>query len=381
VAHLDDTAPVFPAIPGDKPLFTRLVRSLPATAPFVGPETLERASGRRFALRLGANESGFGPSPHAQTAMREAVAQIAWYADPEAYDTRAAIARHLGVGVEHVGMGAGIDDLLGQMTRLFLEPGAHVVASLGSYPTFAFHVAGLGGVLERPPYRDDRNDLDALAGAARRADARLVYLANPDNPSGSWFTGDEIAAFLDALPPSSILLLDEAYMEFAPAEALARIDTDDPRVVRLRTFSKAYGMAGARIGYVVAAPATVRALDKVRLHFGVNAVAHAGAQAALADQAYLAEVVAEVARGRVEYAALSHELELTPLPSATNFVTIDVGGADRARATVAALAARGVFIRMPGAAPLDRCIRVTVGSARERAAFAPIMREVWATMR
>ncbi len=364
-----------------EPPFTRLVRGLPATAPFVGPEALERASGRRFALRLGANESGFGPSPRAQAAMREAVAQIAWYADPEGYDTRAAIARHMGVDVAHVGVGAGIDDLLGQMTRLFLEPGASVVASLGSYPTFAFHVVGLGGVLERPPYRDDRNDLEALAQAARRSQASLVYLANPDNPSGSWFTGADIEAFLDALPSTSVLLLDEAYMEFAPTEALAHLDADNPRVVRLRTFSKAYGMAGARIGYVIAAPAIVRALDKVRLHFGVNAVAHAGAQAALADQAYLDEIVAEVARGRAEYAALAHALGLTPLPSATNFVTIDVGGADRARAPVAALAERGVFIRMPGAAPLDRCIRVTVGAASERAAFAPIMREVWAAMR
>ena len=364
-----------------EPPFTRLVRGLPDTAPFTGPETLERASGRRFTLRLGANESGFGPSPRAQEAMRAAIAQIAWYADPEAYDTRAAIARHLGVGVAYVGMGAGIDDLLGQMTRLFLEPGASVVASLGSYPTFAFHVAGLGGKLERPPYRDDRNDLEALAQAARRTQASLVYLANPDNPSGSWRTGDDLMAFLNSLPAATVLLLDEAYIEFAPAEALARLEADDPRVVRLRTFSKAYGMAGARIGYVIAAPATIRALDKVRLHFGVNAVAHAGAQAALADQAYLAEVVDEVARGRDEYAALARELGMTPLPSATNFVTMDVGGAERARAVVAALAERGVFIRMPGAPPLDRCIRVTVGSARERAAFAPILREVWAALR
>lgn len=357
--------------------YTRLIRSLPSTAPFIGPETLERLSRRPFTLRLGANESSFGPSPNARDAMRDAVARVAWYADPEAFDTRAAIAAHMGVSVEHVVVGAGIDDLLGLAVRLFMEPGSHVVTSLGSYPTFAYHVAGFGGVFERPSYHDDRNDLDALAQAAQRTRASLVYLANPDNPSGSWRTGGDIAAFFAALPPESTLLLDEAYMEFAPAEALTRLDPDNPRIMRFRTFSKAYGMAGARIGYSITASATVRELDKVRLHFGVNTMAHAGAQAALADQSYLASVVAEVARGREEYAQLARDLSLTALPSATNFVLIDVGSAERARATVAALASAGVFIRMPGATPLDRCIRVTVGTADERGAFARIFREVW----
>lgn len=362
--------------PDDIP-YTRLVQSLPSTAPFVGPEALERASGKPFRLRLGANESAFGPSPLTKAAMREAVECIAHYADPEAYETRSAIAAHMSVSVEHVVIDIGIDGLLGLATRLFMEPCDHVVASLGSYPTFAYHVSGFGGVFERPPYVDDRNDLDALAEAARRTHARLVYLANPDNPTGSWRTGADVAAFLDALPPHCMLLLDEAYMEFAPAEAFAQLDPDDPRVMRFRTFSKAYGMAGARIGYALAAPATIRALDKVRLHFGVNAIAQAGARAAMADQAYLSSVVAEVARGRDEYTALAHELGLTPLPSATNFVAIDVGGPERARATLSALADAGVFIRMPGVAPLDRCIRVTVGTSDERRAFARIFREIW----
>lgn len=357
--------------------YTRLVQSLPSTAPFIGPEALERTSGKPFALRLGANESAFGPSPLAKAAMREAVERIAYYADPEAYETRSDIAAHMNVSADHVVIDIGIDGLLGLATRLFMESGDHAVASLGSYPTFAYHVTGFGGVFERPPYKDDRNDLDALAEAARRTHARLVYLANPDNPTGSWRSGADIVALLDALPPRCTLLLDEAYMEFAPADALAQLDPDDPRVVRFRTFSKAYGMAGARIGYALAAPATIRALDKIRLHFGVNAIAQAGARAALADQAYLAEVVAEVARGRDEYAALARDLGLTPLPSATNFVAIDVGGPERARATLSALTDAGVFIRMPGVAPLDRCIRVTVGTADERRAFARIFREAW----
>jgi histidinol-phosphate aminotransferase len=358
-------------------LHTRLVRSLPSKAPFVGPEALERASGRRFTLRLGANESAFGPSPRAAQAMRDAVERIAWYADPEAFALREAIAAHTGAPLDHIVVGAGIDELLGVAVRLLMEPGSCAIASLGSYPTFAFHVAGFGGALDLPAYANDRNDLDALAQAVRRAHASLVYLANPDNPSGSWHSGAAVAAFLDSLPAHCTLLLDEAYIEFAPPEALTQIPFDHPRLMRFRTFSKAYGMAGARIGYAIAAPPTIRALDRIRLHFGVNLIAQAGAQAALADQAYLKSVVEEVARGREQVAALARDMGLTALPSATNFVAIDVGDATRARATVAALANSGVFIRMPGAAPLDQCIRVTVGTRENREAFARIFREVW----
>ncbi|MGH2516498.1 MAG: aminotransferase class I/II-fold pyridoxal phosphate-dependent enzyme, partial [Ktedonobacterales bacterium] len=147
--------------------------------------------------------------------------------------------------------------------------------------------------------------------------------------------------------------------------------------IRLRTFSKAHGMAGARAGYALGAASMVREFEKIRLHFGVNIVAQAGALASLAGTDYLASVVAEVARGRDEYAALARELGMVPLPSAANFVAFDCGAAARARALLAALAERDVFVRMPGVAPLDRCVRVTVGTPPERAAFAAMLREVW----
>jgi len=356
---------------------TRLVAGLPATVPFVGPEALERASGRPFTLRLGANESTFGPSPRAKEAMRAAVERVQFYADPEAHELRSAIAALHGVGMESVAVGAGIDDLLGLIVRAYLEPGATAVTSLGAYPTFNYHVAGFGGRLERVPYREDRNDLAGLAEAARRTGARLVFLANPDNPTGTWYGAGEVQAFMEALPEGCLLLLDEAYGDFAPPDALPPFDGADPRVVRLRTFSKAHGMAGARIGYAITAPEAVRAFEKIRLHFGVNLAAQEGALASLGDPEHLAWVAAEVARGREEYAALARELGLRPLPSATNFVAMETASAARARATVAALAERGAFIRMPGAPPLDRCIRVTVGTPAERAAFAELLRAVW----
>lgn len=360
--------------------FTRVLSGLPADAPFTGPETLERRSGKRFTLRLGANESGFGPSPLAREAMIAAVGRIAHYADPECYELRAAVAALYGsgVGTEHVVVAGGIDELLGLVVRAFLEHGEVAVTSRGAYPTFNYHVTGYGGRLEIVPYRDDRNDLQALADTARRARAKLVYLANPDNPSGTWFEARDLAAFREALPDDCLLLLDEAYVEFAPAGAALPVDAADPRVIHLRTFSKAYGMAGARIGYAVATPETIAAFDKIRLHFGVNLVAQAGALAALGDATFLADICAEVARGRDEYAALAREVGLRPIPSATNFVAMETGSAQRSLTIVDALAARGVFARRPGAAPLDRWVRVTVGTAAERAAFAAVIREVWA---
>jgi histidinol-phosphate aminotransferase len=360
--------------------FTRLVAALPATVPFVAPEALERRSGRQIKLRLGANESAFGPSARAKEAMCAAVERVAWYGDPESYILREALARHHHISREQIAVGSGIDDLLGLAVRAFMEPGDWAVTSMGAYPTFNYHVVGYGAHLERMPYRNDQNDLQALAEAVARVSARLVYLANPDNPSGTCHSAADILAFLERLPVDCLLLLDEAYSDFAPAEAIPAMDANDPRVLRLRTFSKAYGMAGARIGYAVGDTQTISAFDKIRLHFGVNLLAQAGALAALEDTDYLQQVVAEVEKGRQEYAELARSLGLLSIPSVANFVSIDVGGPERARALLAALAERDVFVRMPGAPPLDRCIRVTVGTTEERAAFAIALREVWPTV-
>ena len=346
------------------PRFTRLVDGLPATVPFVGPETLERRRGEAFRVRVGANESAFGIAPGAAEAMREAIAKIAWYNDPEAYDLRRAIATLHGVSIDEVLLGAGIDEMLGNVVRMVVEPGMPVVTSHGAYPTFSYHVAGFGGVLEAVPYREDRIDLEALLDAVRRLDAPLVFLANPDNPMGTWHDAARVRAFIDELPESTLLVLDEAYIEFAPASAVLPVDADDPRVVRMRTFSKAHGMAGARVGYAIAPARTIAGLGRIRNHFGVNRIAQAGALASLGDPAFIASVVEEVARGRDEYHALARRLGLSSIPSATNFVAIDAGGdGGRARALLARLRDEGVFVRMPGVAPLDRCIRVTVGTA------------------
>lgn len=342
--------------------FTPLVRSLPATVPFVGPESQERASGRRFRARIGANENGFGPAPSVQQALRDGAAEVWKYCDPENHDLREALARHTGLKPANIQIGEGIDGLQALTVRQIVTPEKTVVTSLGAYPTFNFHVAGNGGRLVTVPYRDDREDLDALLGSAEREGAVMVYLSNPDNPMGSWHGGADVAAFARALPETTMLVLDEAYLETAPADAAPAPDAliDLPNVLRMRTFSKAYGLAGLRCGYTFGHADTVASFDKVRNHFGVNIMAQIAGLAALRDQAHLDTVCTRIDRSRQCIAAIGRSNGLDPLPSATNFVALDCGrDASFATALMQELGMRGIFVRMPGVAPLNRCIRIS----------------------
>ena len=353
------------------PPLSRLVQDLPAAVPFVGPEQQERDRGRSFAARIGANESVFGPSPRALEAMAREAAEAWKYGDPTSRELREALAGHLGVAPGNVVVGEGIDGLLGLTVRLFVDPGDVVVTSAGAYPTFNYHVAGFGGRLVTVPYHDDAEDPDALARAAREHEARLVYLANPDNPMGSWHEASTIQRLLDALPERCVLCLDEAYVEFAPDEAVPEIDISDPRVIRFRTFSKAQGLAGARIGHAVTEARIATAFDRVRNHFGVNRIGQAGALAALGDAAHLQSTRQRVAASRAEIGRIATMNGLAALPSATNFVAIDCGhDGTFARLVLHGLLARDIFVRMPGVAPLDRCIRVSCGTERDMALFA-----------
>jgi histidinol-phosphate aminotransferase len=363
--------------------FTPLTRSLPSTVPFVGPEALERQRGALVQARIGANENGFGPAPSVIEAMQREAGDIWKYNDPENFALKAALAAHLGIQPNMIAIGEGVDSLLGLIVRMIVAHDTPVVTSHGGYPTFNFHVAGFGGRLVTVRYRDDREDLDGLLEAVRREDASLVYFANPDNPMGSWWDAEKIIAFARSLPESCMLVLDEAYSETAPASSLPSIAAliDMPNVLRTRTFSKAYGLAGARVGYAIGAPETVQAFDKIRNHFGMNRLATVAALAALKDQDYLREVVGKIHAARDRIGMIARDNGLLALPSATNFVTIDCGrDGVHARAIVDGLLDHGVFIRMPGVAPLNRCIRVSVGPQADLDLFETALPEVLRTL-
>jgi histidinol-phosphate aminotransferase len=298
--------------------------------------------------------------------MRAEAADAWKYCDPENHELKQALAAKHGVRPENIVVGEGIDGLFGYIVRLFVEPGVPVATSLGAYPTFNFHVAGFGGRLVTTPYVNDREDPESLLALAKKERARLLFLANPDNPMGSWWDAATMQALIARLPANCLLCLDEAYCEFAPAGTTPPIEVANPQVIRFRTFSKAYGMAGARIGYAIGEAGVIRSFDKIRNHFGVNRIAQAGALAALADEAHLNRVIDQVAASRDRIAAIGRAHGLIPLPSATNFVTMDCGrdGA-YARRVLAELVDRDVFVRMPGVAPQDRCIRISAGTGAD----------------
>ena len=350
------------------------IAAMPSVTPFVGPEALERQRGLRFRARIGANESVFGPSPRVVEAMAKAAAQSWMYGDPEQHDLKAAIAAHHGVELENVAVDSGIDALFGIVVRLCAGPGETIVTSLGGYPTFIFHCDSIGARLVRVPYKDEREDWPALLDAARKEKARLLYFANPDNPMGSWWGARDVQKLIDATPDGCLLVLDEAYADTAPADAIPPLDMANPSVLRFRTFSKAYGMAGVRVGYCLGHPDVIGHFDKLRNHFDVTRMSQAGAIAALADQAYLKDVVARIARARVRIAEIATANGLKALPSATNFVAIDCGREGTyARKVLSELVGRGVFVRMPGVAPLDRCIRISAGTDADLAVLAEML--------
>lgn len=361
---------------------TPLAASLPATVPFVGPEALERQTGTAFTARIGANESVFGPSPKVLKAIANAAPGAWMYGDPESHDLRHALAGHLNVKPTETVVGEGIDGLLGYLVRLFIAPGDTVVTSDGAYPTFNYHVAGFGGTLVKVPYVDDREDPASLLDAARQHGAKLIYLANPDNPMGSWHSADALNAMIAGLPPGCLLALDEAYVEFAPDGAVPAIDTSNPNVIRLRTFSKAHGLAGLRVGYAIGAANVIRSFEKIRNHFGMTRIGQAAALAALSDKTWVPHVRAKVEASRARIAQIVTPHGLIPLPSATNFVTVDCGqDATFAKALLDALVARGIFVRMPFAAPGNRAIRIGTGTEADMTALATALPKALAAIR
>lgn len=340
-----------------------IIAGLPATVPFVGPEVIERRTGVRFRARLGANESAFGPSPKVIEAIATAAGEVWTYGDSENFAVRSTLAAHLGTPIETIAIGEGIDGLLGLVCRLFLAPGDRVVTSLGAYPTFNYHVFAQGAELVRIPYEDDRESLDGLLDATRSAPTKIVYLANPDNPMGTWWSGEEIASFIDAVPAETLIVLDEAYGETAPEGTLPPIGLTRPNLLRFRTFSKAYGLAGLRIGYAIGVPEMISLFDRIRNHFGVNKLAQIAALAALEDQPYLNRTVAAIAAGRDRIAERTAAKGLSAVPSATNFVAVDCrrDGAF-SQAILDRLQAHAIFVRRPTVPGLDRCIRISVGT-------------------
>ena len=318
------------------------------------------------AVKLSSNESAAAPLPSVTEAMVRALGSVNRYPDMGAIDLRDALAAHLGLSRERVAVGTGSSALCQQLVTLSAQPGDEVVFPWRSFEAYPIFVQIAGATPVAVPLADDhRVDLAGLAAAVTER-TKLIFVCNPNNPTGTTITAAEWTGFIDTVPPHVIVALDEAYVEYdrsgtsplATKEILAH-----PNVVGLRTFSKAYGLAGARVGYAFGSREIIEALNKVAVPFSVSSVAQAGALASLEAQDELAERVAETAAQRDRLVA---ELEPFGCPdSQANFVWIPAASLDAPAADYAArLAERGVLVRAFGDG-----LRITVTNRAEADAF------------
>ncbi|WP_447894118.1 pyridoxal phosphate-dependent aminotransferase [Vreelandella sp. GE22] len=332
--------------------------------PFPGIKALERRLGRAIPHQLGSNEGLDMPHRALRAHFGDALAEHAYrYGDAEAMGVRTRLSEQLGTPLEHLLVDAGADSLIALALRTTCEAGETVIATAGTYPTFGYFARGQDCRLVEPDYREVPGvlapDLKALAAAAHREEAQLVYLANPDNPGGHLHDDEAILTLREALPATCWLLLDEAYGDFrddAGSDFAARAL---PGVIRLRTLSKAHGMAGLRIGYAIAEPEVLSMMMKVRIHYAVSSVAMAAAEIVLDNLDEVHSHVADVKARREQLAEHFRALGADVLPSATNFVGIRLPSAELAATVHQQLLEEGVLVARLAHPKLNNVIRIT----------------------
>ena len=331
----------------------------------------------RDIIKLASNENPLGCGEAAKAAMRRALDEVHLYPDGACFELKAALSRKWGVSMEGIVAGNGSNDLLDYIAMAFLAPGVSAVYSQHCFAVYPITVAARGAVGIKVPARAYGNDLDAMLGAIR-ADTRLLFIANPNNPTGTFTPYAEIHAFLKRVPANVIVVLDEAYNDFLPPEL--RADTvawlaEFPNLVLTRTFCKIYGLAGLRVGYMLAHPQVCDMVNRVRAPFNVNSIAQAAAVAALGDEGFVARTYANNRAGIMQLSEGARALGLDFIPPFGNFITIDVGDGQK---VFQALLKRGVIVRPVVGYELPRHVRVSIGLPAENARFLASLKEALA---
>lgn len=333
-------------------------------------EEVARELGIADATKLASNENPLGPSPGALLAVKQALAHLHRYPDAACYHLRHALASRLSVEPSELVFGNGSNELLELVVRTFCRPGHHIVFAEPSF--VVYQMASLAADLpySAVPLKDYRHDLPAML-AACRDNTRVVFIANPNNPTGTYVTRREVESFLKAVPEHVFVVLDEAYYEYADApdypDGLA-LRAQHERLIVLRTFSKAYGLAALRIGYGVLGPMFADYLNRVRAPFNANMLAQVGAVAALEDGEHLKRVVELNARERARLNEALHGLGFTVVPSQANFVYVSVD--DRAPAIYEALMRQGIIVRPMG----NHGLRISVGLPEENSRLLSVLK-------
>jgi histidinol-phosphate aminotransferase len=339
-------------------------------------EELERELGIQHALKLASNESPLGPSPAAVEAMRRAATSVHFYPDASAHRLREALAQHHGVARDRIGLGNGSNELLALLCLAFGTPADHAVIGDPSFVYYAIGLTMAGVPFTAVPLRDRLhwNTDDLLA--AVRPETKLLFLANPNNPTGGYLGRSSLERLLAELPPRVVAVVDEAYVDFADASDYAsalEMRGLRERLVVLRTFSKAHGLAALRVGYAVASPEVIGYLDRVRAPFNVGTLAQEAALASLQDRAHLAGYVEMNRAERARLASALEALGVRVAPSQANFVLADFG--EPGASVYERLLHEGVIVRtMPS--PIDTWLRITVGRPEDNDRLLDAIRRV-----
>jgi histidinol-phosphate aminotransferase len=321
-------------------------------------------------VKLASNENPLGPSPLAVQAMQRALADVWLYPDGNGHDLKQALAQRHGVAASQVTLGNGSNDILVLLAEAFLAPGSSAVYSQYAFAIYGLAVQATGAQARVAPAHaaghamELGHDLGAMLECID-AKTRLVYIANPNNPTGTWNTPAQVASFLSRVPATAIVALDEAYFEYS-----RRVDCPDgmnlcaeyPNLVVLRTFSKAHALAGLRVGYAISHPDVADVLNRVRQPFNVGIPALVGAQATIADAGQVQRAVQLVVDGEAQFRAALPQLGVKLHPTAGNFVLADVGDG---QSVYEQLLRHGVIVRPMAGYGLPRCLRITFGTAAQ----------------
>lgn len=328
-------------------------------------EELERELGISNSVKLASNENPLGLGPKARAAIERALPELARYPDANGFALKAKLAAKLGVSHEQLILGNGSNELIDLLFHTFVGPQQEVVYSQYTFIVYALATQAHGAKAVVVPARDFGHDLDAMAAAITPA-TRLVCITNPNNPTGTFVGAAELEAFMSKVPPQVLVVLDEAYTEYVAEDEripsigwLARY----PNLIVSRTFSKAYGLAGLRVGYMVCHPELVAVLNRVREPFNCNSLALAAAEAALDDEDYLNQAVELNRREMARYEAFFREKGLKYIPSRANFITLDLQR--EAGPVYEALLREGVIVRPIAGYGLPTCLRISIGLEHE----------------
>jgi histidinol-phosphate aminotransferase len=372
-----------PAAPGGVPpgcdfesLALPGVRGLMPYQPGKPVEELERELGLTNVVKLASNENPLGPGPRALEAVQGALGELARYPDGSGFALKRALSARLGVAPETLTLGNGSNDVLELMARTFVSPADEVIYSEHAFTVYPLVTRAVGARGVETPARDWGHDLQAMEAALSPA-TRMVFIANPNNPTGTWVEAGALRAFLEAVPPEVLVVVDEAYFEYVSVpgypDCVAWLP-DFPNLLVTRTFSKAYGLAGLRVGYSVSHPDVADLLNRVRQPFNVNSLSLVAAEAALDDGQYLDRSVALNRAGLSQLVGGLEDLGLSYIPSVGNFVTCEMPLP--AGEVYDALLRRGVIVRPVAGYGLPRHLRVSVGLESEIARFLETLRQV-----